>query len=154
MGKQLQITGTERSDIPQEILEAGEKWLDLRKEKRRTAEKAKESKYALIALMQARKIEVFRYKDGETGEMKSLSVDLEPKISVRKVATDEQVDAFNRETTSDSVMASPGVHPGLIAQAEAAQAEANVTESGDGDVEVPDTAAPKSKGKSKKKGGK
>jgi hypothetical protein len=144
--RQLEIAGTQRDDIPPEILEAGEKWLDLRTDKRRVAERAKEAKYGLIALMQARKVETFRYKDPETGETRSLSVDLEPKISVRKVKDDAEPVESDIATSSG-----PSVHPGLIAQAEKAQAEANVEETADGDVAVPETSAPKAKGKRGKK---
>lgn len=138
--RQLQIAGTERSDIPPEILEAGERWLDLRTDKRRIAEKAKEAKYGLIALMQSRKVDTFRYQDPETGETRSLTVDLEAKISVRKVTEDEP-----RDVAVDTTPSSPEVHPGLIAQAEKAQADANVAETADGDVTVPETSVPKAK---------
>lgn len=143
--RQLQIAGTERTDIPPEILEAGEKWLDLRTDKRRVAEKAKEAKYGLIALMQSRKVETFRYKDPETGETRSLSIDMEAKVSVRKVSEDDVAE------TIDTTPSAPSVHPGLIAQAEKAQAEAGVAETADGDVVPPDTSAPKSKAKRKGK---
>lgn len=145
--RQLQIAGTERTDIPPEILEAGEKWLDLRTDKRRVAERAKEAKYGLIALMQSRKVDTFRYKDPETGETRSLSVDLEAKISVRKVTEDDVSDA-----RVDATPSTPDVHPGLIAQAERAQADAGVAETADGDVVVPETSAPKPKKRGGRKG--
>jgi hypothetical protein len=154
MGKQLEVPGTQRTDIPPEILEAGKKWLDANKEQRRTKEKAKEAKFGLIALMEARKIPKFRYLDPETKEMKSLSIDLEPKLSVRKA--DEDPSADTSSESSGGASSSPAVHPGLIAQAEAAQAGAEQTKAGvsvddEGDVVPPDTAAPKS-GKRKKAG--
>jgi hypothetical protein len=146
--KQLQIAGTERTDVPAEILEAGEKWLGLRTDKRRIAEKAKEAKFGLIVLMQARKVAEFRYRDPETGETRSLSVDLEPKLSVRKVSEDA---AAEGPDNVDAKPSSPDVHPGLIAQAEKAQADAGVAETSEGDVVPTDASVPKAKRNGKRK---
>lgn len=143
--RQLQIAGTERTDIPQPVLEAGEKWLDQRKAQRRATERMKESKFGLIALMQSNKVPLFVYRDGETGESVRLKIDLEPKLSATRV---KETDGDATPEVDDTPPA-PDVHPGLIAKAAQAQADNGVAENDEGDVVVADEAAPK-----KKRGGK
>jgi hypothetical protein len=143
--RQLAIAGTERTDIPEAVLEAGEEWLDKRKAQRRAVEKAKESKFGLIALMQSNKIPVFVHRDSETGEYTRLKIDLEPKLSASRVK-DAEADAAS---DVDESPPTPDVHPGLIAKAQQAQADNGIEENAEGDVVVPDEAAPK-----KKRGGK
>jgi hypothetical protein len=150
--RQLQIVGTERTDIPPELVEAGEKMLDLRREKRRVGEKAKEAKFAVILLMQSNKIPSAKFTDPETKEFVDLSIDLEPKLRIKRSG-----EADTELGESDEAATPPGeneVRDGLIAQAERAMAENGVVETPEGDVAVPDTAAPKKprKGAGKKRG--
>lgn len=143
--KQMTIKGTERADIPESVEEAGLEWLDKRREARRAAEKKKEAKFKVIALMQSHKIPLLKILDEETGEYRKLRVSLEPKLTEEKTG---EVESEVGEGASDGPVPSD-VHPGLIAQAEKAQAEAGVAENSEGDVVPPEAAAPK-----KKRGGK
>lgn len=139
--KQTEIPGTERTDLPPELLDAGMKWLDQRKEARRATERRKEAKFAVITLMQSRKVEVFKILDEETGEYRTLRCSLEPKLTASKSG---EVESEVGDAIGDGP-SSPDVHPGLIKQAEKAQADANVEETSDGDVAVPETSVPKAK---------
>lgn len=143
--RQMQIAGTERSDIPPELDEAGAKWLDLRKEARRATERKKEAKFSVIALMQAHKIKIFKHRDEETGEEVSLKVELEPKLTASKSGEPDHEASEGGGMPEHAGGASDGVHAGLIAQAEKAQLDAGVSVSSDGDVVPPDVAAPKKK---------
>jgi len=154
--KQIQIPGTERTDVPEALLEAGEKWLDKRREKRRASEHAKEAKYGVLALMASHKVALFKLTDPETEEVMELEFDNEPKLRTKKTGSVESEVGDGLPQHSGPAV-TDGVPQGLIAQAMRAQDEANGVEvTADGDVTVPETAAPKGKKrKSKpKKGGK
>jgi hypothetical protein len=147
--RQLQIAGTERSDIPPELAEAGEKMLDLRREKRRIGEKAKEARFSVILLMQSHKIPEARFKDPETEEFVDLSIDLEPKLRIKRSG---EADTDVGDAVEPATPPGNEVRDGLIAQAERAMAENGVVETPEGDVAVPETAAPKKKRTAKKRG--
>jgi len=159
MGKQLRIKGTARPGIPEVLEEADQDLLALRREKRQVTksanDKVKTAEWKVVTLMQEHGIKLHKVKDPDTEEV--LSFDLESVLRIRK--TGEVGDGAEGEEDPPSSGA-PGsdVHPGLIAQAEKAQADANVEETSDGDVTVPETSAPKKKSKSRKskpkKGGK
>lgn len=141
--RQTEIPGTERTDVPASLLEAGELWLDTRRTKRRASDQAKEAKLGVLQLMAVNKIPKFTLTDPESQEVMELEVDTEPKLRTKKTAEMEP------EPIGDGIPSGgdsgPGVHPGLIAQAER-DAEANgVSETIDGDVVPPDRAAPKKK---------
>jgi len=148
--RQLQIAGTERTDIPPEVDAAGEKWLELRKEARRGRERATEAKAQVIALMGAFKVPVFKHRDPDTGEVITLGVEMKPHLTAKKSGEVESEvgDEVRPSSGGDST---PGPHEGLIKQAMDAQNETNVTETEEGDVGVPDKAAPKAKAKKKRK---
>jgi hypothetical protein len=151
--RQLQITGTERKDVPPELDEAGETWLEMRREKRRVADKAKEAKAGVLMLMQMHKVKKYTVKDPESEEILELQIDLEPKLRTKK--TGEAGDGEVGEGIPAAPESSPGIHPGLIAQAEKAQADAGVEETPEGDVvPVTDASVPRKprKGGAKKKG--
>lgn len=143
--RQTEIPGTERDDVPPALLEAGEKWLDLRREKRRVGDKAKEAKYGVLALMGSHRVALFSLKDPETDEVMTLELDNEPKLRTKKTG-DVDSEVGEGLPQHDGPMSGPdGVPQGLIAQAEKAQDDMNVVETADGDVGVPDKAAPKKK---------
>jgi hypothetical protein len=148
--RQLQIAGTERTDIPDEVDEAGEKWLELRKETRRATERTKEAKQQLIALMGAFKVPKFHHKDPDTGENILLTVDLEPKLRAKKTGENEDTKVGDGVAPSGRADSGPGVPEGLIAQAQKAQSDNGVEENEEGDVVPPE----KSKAKPKKRKGK
>ena len=149
--RQLQIAGTERKDIPDEVDEAGEKWLELRKENRRSAERAKEAKLQLIALMGAFKVPKFHHKDPDTGENILLTVDLEPKLRAKKTGENEDTKVGDAVAPSGRADSGPDVHEGLIKQAQKAQGEKGVEENDDGDVVPPEKSAAKPRKKKKGK---
>lgn len=144
--RQLEIEGTRNDkDIPLAVVEAGQGWLEKRREQRRARENTAEALAGVIALMEANKIDLYTVVDTETGDR--LKIKLKTKVTLtatrdrdgegEEFDIGEGVDAF-----SDTA---PGPHPNLIAQAEADQAAAGVAENEDGDVVTPDTAAPKGK---------
>lgn len=149
--RQLQITGTERTDVPPAVLEAGEELLEKRRAKRKAAEKAKESLLGVIALMQSHKIPELKVMDPDTEEYLTLRIDLDPKLRIKKTGEAEP------EPIGDGIPSHPDAHPddvaaGLIRQAERSMDDANVSETSEGDVVPPEKAAPKAKRAAKKKG--
>lgn len=153
--KQIEIPGTERTDVPAALLEAGEKWLDMRREKRRTSEKAKEAKYGVLSLMDSHGVELFSLKDPETEEVMTLELDNEPKLRTKKTGEVESEIGEGLPAHDGPTTNSAGIPEGLIAQAMKAQDDAaGVEVTAEGDVVVPDKAAPKNKkprGKGKKR---
>lgn len=154
MGKQLRIQGTARPGIPEALEEASDDLLSRRRDKRRITkeqnDKVKTAEWKVLTLMQEHGIKQHAVKDSETEEV--LSFDLEAVLRIRK--TGEVGDGDEGESDElDSGPGEPQIHPGLIAQAEKAQADANVEETADGDVAVPEKSVPKkSKRGGKKKG--
>lgn len=152
MARQLRIVGTGRPGIPEALEEASADLLEKRRDKRRITreqnEKVSQAEWGVLTLMQEHNIKQHTVKDSDTEEL--LSFDLEQVLRISKtgeVASEEgEEDGPSSPPTSD-------VHPSLIAQAEKAQADAGIEENSEGDVTVPDTAAPKVKrgGKSKAK---
>jgi hypothetical protein len=149
--RQLQIAGTERDEHP-EVEEAGEAWREARKEAKAAQTTAKQKKLELIAVMQAHKVRHYKYTEADTGEEVLLTYAEEPKVSAKKTGeADSKIGEGLDEHDGD---VSPGVHAGLIAQAERASDGSNTEVDGEGDVVVPDVAAPKSKKKRSKKASK
>ena len=148
--RQLHLAGTERTDIPKPVLEAGEEWLDSRKEARRARERMNEKYFGALAVMQSHKLSIAKIVDDETKEVITLRVTNDPKLVAEK---DGEVESEVGDGLPVHDGASDGgIAPGLIRQAERAQADANVEESSDGDVSVPEKAAPKqSRGRKGKK---
>lgn len=149
MGKQLRIEGTGRPGIPEALEDASEDLLEKRRDKRRITkeanDKVKQAMWKVLTLMQEHNVQQHTVKDPDTEEL--LEFDLETVLRIRKtgeVASDDGEEDDEIISASDGA---GGVHPGLIAQAEKAQADAGVAETSDGDVVPPDTAAPKAKGK-------
>lgn len=94
--------------------------------------------------MGAHKISRYKYTEPDSGEEILLSLDDEPKVRAKKTGEADP------EPIGDGVPSHANPHPddvhaGLIRQAEKAQDDANVGESADGDVVVPEKMAPKSK---------
>lgn len=145
--KQTEIPGTRiKTDVPEAVVEAGETWLEKRREQRRSRDNTATALAGLIALMEANKIEIYPVTDPETGE--KFKVKLKTKVTV--VATRDRDGAEEEFGIGDGVDGPfsdepGGPHPSLIAQAERDQAAAGVEVNDEGDVGVPDTAAPKAK---------
>lgn len=156
MGKQLRIANTGRPGIPEVLEEASEDLLGLRRDKRRITkeqnDKVRTGEWKVLTLMQEHDVKKLAIKDPDTEEI--LSFDLESVLRIRK--TGEVGNGDEGEEVLPSSGAGPDVHPGLIAQAEKAQADAGIMETADGDVVAPETSAPKQKrgsgGKRKGKG--
>jgi hypothetical protein len=143
--RQMNIPGTEPVEIV-EISEAGEEWRDARKEKKAAAEREKQKKFSLIALMHAHKVEKYKYTEQDTDEEVLLTVELEPKLRAKKTGEHEPEIGEGLPQHAGPSTNADGVPEGLIAQAMAAQDDANGVEvTSDGDVVVPDKAAPKAK---------
>ena len=147
--RQMRIPGTENAAIPDAVVEAGEEWLDLRREARRHRDKAKEGKTAVLLLMQQHKIAEYAVKDPDTGEILDLYVETETKLKTRRRHEADDIEVGEGIPASSAPDA--GVHPNLIAQAEKANLDNGVAETDDGDVVPPDEAAPKGKRKRKAK---
>jgi hypothetical protein len=132
--RQTEIPGTERTDVPAELLELGESYLELLRNKRRANEKCKDGKKAVLSMMQLKGHALFTLKDPETDEVVELELDNEPKLRTRRTGS---VDSEIGDAMPDA---------GAIADAAKTQADAGVEEI-DGDVVVPDKAAPKKRAK-------
>lgn len=132
--RQISIPGTDRTDVPPALLEAGEKWLDLRREKRRIGDKAKEAKAGVLMLMEMHKHPKFSLKDHETDEIMTLELDNEPKLRTKKSGEveSEMGDGLPSEQPPQSA-----AMDGLIAQAMKAQQDTGTEETADGDVVPP-----------------
>lgn len=145
--KQIQIPGTERKQFP-EVETAAQAYAAVRDERSELSKREYQKKLELLITMKQRKLAVYKFYD-DNGEEVVVRIDeAEPKVTVRK--TGEGVPSIGEGVPSSGGGTEPAGMKGLIAQATQAQQESvEVTE--DGDVTVPDTAAPK---KSKKKGSK
>lgn len=146
MARQLRIVGTGRPGIPEALEEASADLLEKRRDKRRITreqnEKVSQAEWKVLTLMQEHQIKQHTVKDTDTEEL--LSFDLEQVLRISKTG---EVASEEGEEDGDSTPAPTDTN--LIKLAERAQADSNVVETPDGDVAVPDTAAPK-----KKRGGK
>jgi len=135
--RQLQIKGTERKSVP-EVEEAAEAYREVRDERMELTRKEKLKKFELLAVMKAHKIKKYKYDDDSGEELLVELSEKEPDVSVKK--TGDVVDD-DSDVSPSSNGHSSSVPQGLIDQALAAQAEASVVETSDGDVAVPDKAA-------------
>lgn len=149
MARQLRIAGTGRPGVPEALEEASDELVAARKDKRRIMreqnEKVSQAEWKVLTLMQEHGIKQHTVKDPDTEEL--LSFDLETVLKIRKTGEVDPGDDGEEDDAPSNASGAPNIHPGLIAQAERAQADAGVAESADGDVVPPDTAAPKAKGK-------
>lgn len=153
MAKQLRIIGTGRPGIPDALEEASEDLLSSRRDKRQITkaanDKVKTAEWKVLTLMQEHNVKQHTVKDPDTEEI--LEFDLETVLRIRKTGEvgdgdeGEEVVPSSGEATSD-------VHPGLIAQAEKAQADAGVAETEDGDVVPTDASVPRTPKRNGKKG--
>lgn len=146
--KQLEIVGTERKR-DEEVEAVAEELRDLNSEFASISNKKKTKTFELIALLRSKKMKRYKYDD-EHGEEILVSLDdQDPKLSVKKTG---EAEPHVGEGVPSGEGAAPAGMQGLIAEATKAQDEANVEETDDGDVAVPDKAAPKAKrGKGKKR---
>ncbi len=145
--KQMQIPGTERKSVP-EVEAAAEAYRDVRDERCELSKREKQKKLELLAVMKAHKVKKYKYDDEQGEEILVSLDDRDPEVSVRKTGEAESEIGEGISSGPDS---EPAGMPGLIAQAMKAQEDAGVDETADGDVVVPDKAAPKAKRNRKKK---
>jgi hypothetical protein len=136
--RQMNIPGTERKSVP-EVEKAAEAYREVRDERAELSKRERQKKLELLAVMRANKVTKYKYDD-EHGEEILVSLDeRDPEISVKKTGEAES-------DIGEGVSSPPdGPMNGLINQALASQNEQNVEETGDGDVAVPEKAAPKAK---------
>ncbi len=146
--RQMQIPGTQRKEVP-EVEKAGEAFREVRDERRALKDREKQKKIELIAVMQAHKVKVYKWRDDETGD--EIRVEISEGETKVKLAKTGEADSVIGEGLPSAPAHAGGVHPALLDQAERSMAEANVEQSEDGDVVVPETSAPKTKSKRKKK---
>lgn len=152
MGNQLRIVGTGRPGIPEVLEDASQDLIGERRTKRAVTkaanDKVKTAEWKVLTLMQEHSIKQHTVKDPDTEEL--LAFDLESVLRIRK--TGEVGDGESGDEVLPSGNSGPDVHPGLIAQAEKAQADAGVCETSDGDVVPPEqTSSPKKKRGAKSK---
>lgn len=137
--KQMQIPGTERKQVP-EVEQAAESYREVRDERCELSRREKQKKLELLAVMKAHKVKKYKYDD-ENGEEILISLDeREPEVTVKKTG---EVENEIGEGVVSGEGAAPAGMDGLIAEAMKAQNDASVEETSDGDVAVPDKAAPK-----------
>ncbi len=143
--KQQEIPGTERKQHP-EIEAAAAAYVDVRDERAELSKRETQKKLELLAVMRAHKLSVYKFYDQQGEELVARIDDGDPKVSVRKTGEAEPEIGEGLSEAPE-----PAGMQGLIAEAERAQDAANVEETTEGDVGVPDKAAPK---KSRKRGSK
>lgn len=152
MSRQLRIVGTGRPGVPEILEEASEELLAARRTKREVSkqagDKVKTAEWKVLTLMQEHNVKQHVVKDPDTEEM--LSFDLEQVLRIHKTGEVGSGEEGEEMLPSDGGGTGSDVHPGLIAQAEKAQADAGVSETPDGDVVPLDTSAPKAKRGAKK----
>jgi hypothetical protein len=142
--KQIQIPGTERKQHP-EVEAAAQAYASVRDERCELSKREAQKKLELLFTMKQHKLNVYKFFDDNGEEVVARIDEGDPKVTVRK--TGEAESAIG-EGVPSSEGAPPAGMNGLIAQAMAAQQE-SVEVTSDGDVTVPDTAAPRTKGKKK-----
>jgi hypothetical protein len=147
--KQAEIPGFERQVENEAIELAAQAYCEVRDQRAALSKKEKQKQLELQALMKAHKVPRYEYIDDNGEVLEAVIVIGEEKAVVRKTGEAESEVGEGVETGGSS---GPDVHAGLIRQAEKAADDANVGESVDGDVVVPEKMAPKStrKGKGKK----
>lgn len=144
--KQMQIPGTERKVID-EVEQAAEAYREVRDERCELSRREKQKKLELLAVMKAHKVKRYKYDD-ENGEEILVALDeREPEVKVQRTGEAESSVGEGVSTGEDTP---PAGMSGLIAEAMKAQEDAGVAES-DGDVTVPEKAAPKKRGRKVKK---
>lgn len=151
--KQQAFAGMERDKTEGEIAveEAHEKWMEARDERKKHKEREKQFLVELIVVMREHKIKKHTYRD-EDGVARVVEAEADTKIRSRTLPDKPESD--ERKGTGVADHPTNGVHPGLLAQAEAAQRDdlANVEVTAEGDVVTPDKpVATKKKRKGKAK---
>jgi len=144
--RQTQIPGTERKSVP-EVEEAALGYIEARDERMTHTKREKQKKLELLAVMRAHRVTKYKFDDAEGEELMVSLEDKEPDVSVRKTGDAEAPVGEGMPTGDEST----GPHQGLIAQAMRDQ-ETGVEVTNEGDVVVPDKAAPKKPRKGKKGG--
>lgn len=140
--KQQMIPGTERKEHP-EVEAAAQAYASVRDERAALSKKEHQKKLELLFSMKAHSLVVYKFFD-ENGEEVVARIDEgDPKVTVKKTGEAES------EIGEGVPSGEPAGMGGLINEAMKAQDEANVEETPEGDVTVPETSAPK-KGKGKK----
>ncbi|MGE0547603.1 MAG: hypothetical protein AB7O24_04325 [Kofleriaceae bacterium] len=140
--RQMSIPGTERQNIP-ELERVSEEYREICIEDSEIGKRKTAKKHELIALMRAHNKTLHRYDD-ENGEEIEIELDEAPKLTVHKTGeaeTDVGVGVTNPDLDARE--------NNLINQALAAQQDAGVSETEDGEVVPIESAKPK---KSKRKG--
>jgi hypothetical protein len=148
MAKQVTIPGTERPDHP-ELEKICLEYVGFRDERAELSKKEAKKKVEMFAFLRANNVESYRFWDPNSKVYRVARIkEADPTVEV--IDTGEGMEEVGSGVAfgDDSAPAGAG---GLLAMAKAAS-EANVEESADGDVVVPDTMAPKSKKKKKSDG--
>jgi hypothetical protein len=146
MAKQTRIPGTERTDHP-EIEQVALDYCSTRDERSALSKKEHTKKVEMFALLRAHKLDSYKFWDPNAKKYRVARIkETDPTVEV--VDTDEAIEEVGAGVATGEGETPAGMK-GLIDMAKAAN-EANVEVTDEGDVSVPDTAAPKSK-RSKKK---
>jgi hypothetical protein len=146
--KQIQIPGTERKEYP-EVEEAAQRVRDRARRALRAQQaraRRRSSSCSHVKRAQGRRVQVLR-RQGRGGRRSRID-EGEPKVTVRKTGEAEPRSA---RVCRAARRRRAGGHEGAHRRGNEGAADAGVEETNDGDVVVPDTAAPKAK---KKKGSK
>lgn len=147
--KQMQIPGTERTEIP-DVEKAAESYREVRDARCELSKREAQKKMELLAVMRANKCKRYKYHD-ENGEEIEAFIDDEPTVKVRKTGEAESEIGDGVEASHTNGQSSDSVPSGLIEQAMKAQAEAGIEETVEGDVVPRETSSPKKKRGGRKK---
>src|SRR3990167_10377421 len=121
--RQTEIPGTERKEVP-EVERAGEAYREIRDERRALKDQEKQKKFELIAVMKAHKLKVWKWKCPDA--LDEIRVEITEGETKVKLAKTGEADSVIGEGVDTGAPAHDGVHPGLIAEAEKADAAAGV----------------------------
>lgn len=138
--RQAEIPGFERQVENPAVEEAATKYLEIMRERAELSKKEGRAKLDLLAVMRANNVEQYEFPD-DSGEIMVVRINTKENVKIDK----------SGETNDDPGEGIDGpedvAQDGLLADARKVQQDANVEETTDGDVTVPDTAAPKKGGK-------
>lgn len=138
--KQAEIPGFERQVENPAVEEAAEAYCKVRDERSAMSKREKIAMHTLLATMKAAGLTKYEYLDNQ-GEILMAQIETGAEKAVVK-----KTGEYDAEV-GDGVDSDEGDGPsvGLLDQVAQAQLDANVGETDDGDVVVPDTASPRQK---------
>lgn len=142
--KQKELPGLEKQVENPQIEEAAEAFCKMRNERDALTKKTTLAMLTLLATLKTHKVEEYEYVD-DFGEVLVARIKLGKEVAVVEKTGEAESEIGEGVDDEESILDT------AKRQAAKSQADSNVAEDDDGDVVVPDKAAPKTKRKGKKK---